>query len=271
MLRLPGILLAAWIILVTTSCGNIKNLQYLQGNFDTAKLSQIKLTEPLVQKGDLLGITVYSDDAGATAAVTNPTQNMSGISNASDNKVSDLNAGSQVAAVPGFLVSQSGDIQMYKLGVLHVEGMTKKQISDTITRLYADKGLLKNPYVEVRFLNYKVTVLGEVIRPGTFSIPTEKINALEAISLAGDITPYGRRDNVLIIRETNGVRRFGRLDLSKPDAFLSDYYYLQQGDMIIVDVGKNKGSVNDQTTVRNITVAASVLATIAIFINIFRK
>jgi polysaccharide biosynthesis/export protein len=272
MLRLAGILLASWIILTITSCSNVKNLQYLQGSFDTASLSKLSYADPVIQKGDLLAITILSDDPQATAAVTNQMQpiSLSTVQLPTNGVNSGINTNSG-AATPGFLVDQDGNIQLYKLGSMRAEGFTKKQLADTLAQRYVSMGLLKNPYAEVRFMNYKVTLVGEVNKPGTYSFPTDRISTFEALGLAGDITVYGRRDNVLVVREVNGKREFGRLDLSKPNAFLSPYYYLQQNDLVIVDVAKNKGVVNDQTTVRNITVAASILSTIAIFLNIFRR
>lgn len=265
MQRTPVIVLIIIAVIAGTSCGNVKNLQYLQGSFDTARLSKIQTPELLIQKGDLLGITVYSDDARGTAAVVNQTVPVDPTANSG--RLTNVPA----ATGPSYLVSQDGTIQLYKLGVIHVEGMTKKRLADTLTQLYVRNELLKNPYIEVRYLNYKITLIGEVSRPGTYTIPTEKISAFEAIGLAGDITVYGKRNNVLVVREINGVRQFGQLDFSKPDVFLSPYYYLQQNDIVIVDVAKNKAAVNDQITVRNITVAASILSTIAIFINVFRR
>jgi polysaccharide export outer membrane protein len=256
----------AWITVLGTSCGNVKNLQYLQGSFDTLKLSKIQLPETRIQKGDLLSIAVYSDNAAATAAVTNQ---MAGQSISTG-----ISAGSGATSgttVPGYLVDDRGNIQLFKLGVLPAEGMTQKQLADTLAILYVRDSLLRNPYIEVRLLNYKVTLLGEVNRPGSYTMPANKLSAFEAIGLAGDITPYGRKDNVMVIRETNGIRQFGHLDLGKPDVFLSPYYYLQQNDMIIVDVSKTKGAVNDQTTIRNISIATSIISTIAIVYSILRN
>ena len=252
-----------------SSCGNVKNFQYLQGSFDTTRLSKVHIPEPVIQKGDLLNISVYSDDALATAAVTNPTTN----STASISSISSAGAGSGTgnAFQPGFLVTQHGEIQVYKLGLIKAEGKTKQQLADTLTLLYTNQGLLKNPFVEVRFLNYKVTVIGEVSKPGQYSVPVDKVNAFEIIGMAGDITSFGRRDNVVVIRETNGIRQFGRLNLRDPNVFLSPYYYLQQNDMVIVDVTKNKAAANDQSTLRNISIATSVLSLAAVIITIFRR
>jgi polysaccharide export outer membrane protein len=264
MYRLPALLLGVWVILTATSCGNIKNLQYVQGPFDTTRISQLQVQDPIIQKGDLLSILVYSDNSKGTLAATAPIQHETGTE--STTPVSNA----PIASV-GYLVDQQGNIVLYKLGSIMAAGKTKKQLADTIARLYTVGELLTNPYVEVRFLSYKITLIGEVTKPGSYSVPAERINAFEAIGLAGDITPYGRRDNVLVVREVNGKRELGRLDFSKPEVFLSPFYNLQQNDMIIVDVAKNKGVINDQTTVRNITLATSILSTIAIFITIFRR
>lgn len=267
MQRLFGILLVTFVIVLGSSCGNVKNLQYVQGAFDTTKLSKVQFTDPIIQTGDLLGITLYSDDAKATAAVM--AQPVTTSLDGAD--IKDLSSSSSTArTATGYLVNENGFIQLYKIGNFKASGMTKQQLADTLARRYVALDLLKNPFVEIRFLNYKITLVGEVTRPGTYSFPTEKINIFEAIGLAGDITVYGKRDNVKVIREVNGVRQFAQLDLSKPEVFASPYYYLQQNDMVIVDVAKNKAVMNDQATARNITVAASILATIAIFINIFK-
>ena len=258
-----------FIIILAPSCTNIKNLQYLQGNLDSNRLKNIVVPEVLIQKGDLLGITVYSDDPLATAAVTRQTGSVSSMAVSSESGIGS--AASTAPTASGFLVNQHGELQLYKLGRIQVSGLTKEKLADTLAFLYEKSNLLKNPYVEVRFLNYKVTVIGEVSRPGSYSIPTDKVSAFEAIGLAGDITVYGRRDNVLVIREINGVRQFGRVDLTKTDAFLSPYYYLQQNDLVIVDVGKNKAAQNNQSTLQAITIGASLLSIVAVFVTIFRN
>ena len=243
---------------------NIKNFQYLRGSYDTALISKIKVPEPVIQKDDLLGITVYSDDPVATAAVTNPMANVS-VNAGGPASNSVTNAGA------GYLVDQKGYIRMFKLGTIPVLGKTKTELADTLMRMYENLGLLKNPYVEVRFLNYKVTVIGEVNRPGTITIPTDKVTAFEAIGLAGDISVYGRRDNVLVIRETNGVRRFGKLNLVDPNVFLSPYYYLEQNDLVIVDVSKNKSSFNNQNTLQAVSIGATIISIFAVIYSIIRN
>lgn len=268
----PVVTIAIIIIVLSSSCRNVKNLQYLQGTFDTTRLSKIEVQEPLIQKGDLLGITVYSDDPAATAAVTNPSTNSGTATLASAGTIATSGlATSGAAAVQGFIVNQTGEIQLYKLGTIPANGKTKKQLADTLALLYSNMGLLKNPYVEIRFLNFKVTIIGEVNSPGSYSIPTDKISAFEAVGLAGDITVYGKRDNLLVVREVNGNRTFGRLNLKDPNVFLSPYYYLQQNDMVIVDVYKNKSAVNNQGMFQTISVVSTFVSIAAVLYTIFRR
>lgn len=255
------------IIAIASSCTSVKKFQYLQGSLDSSHLSQVNVLEPTIQKGDLLGITVFSDDPMATLAVTNPLTNGSAV--ITEGAVS-AGSTSGAASSSGFLVNSQGQIQVYKLGFLPVEGKTKKQLADTMAMLYSNLGLLKNPFVDIKYLNFKVTVIGEVGHPGPISVPSEKLNAFEAIGLAGDISITGRRDNVLIIREINGVRKFGRLDLTKSDVFLSPFYNLQQNDLMIVDVGKNKAAQNNQFTIQYISLGASLVSIVAVIITLFR-
>lgn len=260
--RLFSVALLSLTLLVMNSCGDIKQLQYVQGNFDTARLSKVHFAEPVIQKGDILGIKMYSESEVASSLYNQPNADKT-----------NANAGpiQAEAKTEGYLVEQDGSILVNKLGRFQVEGLTKKQLSDLLAKQYVEKDLLKNPYVEIRFLNFKITLVGDVVRPGVYSIPNEKVNIFEAIGLAGDLTNFARRDNVLIVREVNGQRQFGRIDLSKPEAFTSPYYYLQQNDVVVVDVAKQKAAQTNESTLRNITVAASILSTIAIFLNVFKN
>jgi polysaccharide export outer membrane protein len=169
----------------------------------------------------------------------------------------------------GYLVDDNGNIEFQGLGLLHIEGLTRSQIKQLLDSKL--KEYLKNPYYTIRFLNNRFTMLGEVNRPGLFSIPSEHINMLEALGLAGEMTFYGRRDNVLVIREQNGKREFGRMDLTKPEVMASPYFYLQQNDIVIVEQNRKKVVASDQITTRNLTIASTVISTLAILYSIFRK
>jgi polysaccharide export outer membrane protein len=113
-------------------------------------------------------------------------------------------------------------------------------------------------------------MLGEVNRPAIYSIPGDRVNILEALGMAGDMTFYGRRDNVLIIRENNGKREFARIDLTKPEIMASPYFYLQQNDVVIFEATNKKVVANDAVTVRNVSIAATIVSTLAIVYSIFK-
>jgi polysaccharide biosynthesis/export protein len=238
----------------------------MQGSFDTAKLSSYNIPQPIIQQGDLLSIVVYSDNPTATAIY-----NQSVITTA-NTIASASGTGSGLASTPtstGYLVDEHGNILFQGIGNVHVEGLNKTSLADTLgARL---KPYLTNAYFNIRFLNFKITIIGDVARPSLYSIPSEKINILEALGLAGDLNISARRDNVLIIREQNGKRSWGRIDLTKPDIFNSPFYQLQQNDVLYVDLTKNKAAANDAVAIRNISVAATIASTLAIIYSIFKK
>lgn len=253
-----GVLLAVSL----GSCGDIKKLQYMQGNFDTARLSVYNFPTPVIQKGDLLAIIVFSDLPAATAIYN---QSVGGAT---------ASTGGGASAAPGagtvgYLVDEKGDIDFQGLGKLHVEGLTKSGLTDLLNSKL--KQFLTNPYYNIRFLNYKITVIGDVAKPSVYNIPAERISILEAIGLAGDLNITARRDNVRIIRETNGKREFGTIDLRQPDIFRSPFYQLQQNDVVYVDFNKSKSANSDQVTVRNISIATSIVTTLAVLYSIFKK
>lgn len=255
--------LAVVLVIFLSSCGNLKQLQYMQGNIDTAALSKINFVEPVIQEGDILAIVVYSDNQLASSyynqGSTVPSPGGSGA----------LGLSNSVPASSGYEVNKEGSIQLYSLGQVPAKGLTRKQLSENLAKLYLERDLLKNPYVEVRFLNFKITIVGDVNRPGVYTFPSERVNIFEAIGFAGDLTNYAQRDNVLVIREFNNTRRFARLDLTDPNVLNSPFYFLQQNDMIIVDPNKTKATITDQTY-RTISIATSIVSVVAIVISVFR-
>jgi polysaccharide export outer membrane protein len=248
------------------SCVNTRETTLMQGQFDTTQLSKINLTEPVIQKGDILGIAVFSDNAAATSLFNQAPSSVGGSGSGVGGAVSSPGSG---AANTSYLVDINGNIQFPVIGQLHVEGETRLQLKDSLdSRLSV---YLKNPYYTIRFLNARFTMLGEVNHPGVFVIPTDKVTLLEALGMAGDLTFYGRRDNVMFIRQNNGKREFARLDLRKPEILSSPYFYLQQNDVVIVEASKRKAVANDQVTMRNITIGATIISTIAILYSIFHN
>ena len=220
------------------SCVNTRKATYFNGLSDAELQYKVQSLEPVIQKNDLLSIVVSSMNAEA-----NQQFNLYTISAAQGN----VNSGT-ISQVSGFLVDQDGNIQFPMLGTIKALGLTKKQLKEIITRGLVEKNLLYDPVVNIRYLNYKVTVLGEVAHPTVINVPGEKITLLEALGLAGDLTLYAQRDNVLIIHEEEGggKRVAKRINLNDDELLTSPYYYLKSND--IVYVAPNKSRVASTST-----------------------
>ncbi|PWT99989.1 MAG: BexD/CtrA/VexA family polysaccharide export protein [Bacteroidetes bacterium] len=265
-------LLIVFSIVGLFSCKTQKQVQYLQGSIDTTKFSQVKIPEPVIQRDDLLGITVYSDNPEATAIynqqmVTSPTS--SAVSTTGSSVGGFM--GAAAPTMPGYLVDQDGDIHMQSLGALHVEGLTKSQLGALLKEKLSP--FLKNVYFNIRFLNFKITVLGEVGKQGVYTIPGDRVNILEVLGMAGDLTIYGMKDSVMVIREGSGKREFGRVDVSSPDLFVSPYYYLKQNDIILVKSNPKKPTVSEQVTTRNLAIIATIatiITSVGVLISLFK-
>jgi len=174
---------------------------------------------------------------------------------------------------PGFLVDVNGNIEYPRLGTIHVDGLTKIQLADEIKKKLTDPepDLLTSPSVIIRFLNYKVTVLGQVGHEGVLNIPAEKVTILEAIGLAGCINDFGKKDEVRILRETPNEIEVGHVDLSSDSLFLSPYYNLQPNDVIIVQATKQKSKQADQNlAMQKIGFTLSLITTAALLYELFK-
>ncbi|MFP5042369.1 polysaccharide biosynthesis/export family protein [Parasediminibacterium sp. JCM 36343] len=177
------------------------------------------------------------------------------------------------ATTAGYLVEKDGTILLPQLGKLNVEGKTLKKVRDTL--LIALSKYLTDPVVFVQFANTKILVLGEVGHPGLLSIVDGKLTILEAITLSGDVPITGRKDNILIVREDNGERTFGRLNIQSHDIYKSPYYFLKQNDLVYVEPNKLKvKQQSEQTFIRNIglfTTTISVLTSVIFLLTYLRR
>ena len=165
----------------------------------------------------------------------------------------------------GYLVDANGNIDFPVLGRIHVEGLTRLELTDLLRKRLIDEDLIKDPIVTVQFLNFKISVMGEVVRPGSFNITGDRITLLEALSMAGDLSIYGKRDRVAVIREKDGVRTIRFHDLRSSDLFLSPDYYLQQNDIVYVEPNKarvGQSEINQNNSVGTWLSAVSVLASV---------
>ncbi|TKK70323.1 polysaccharide export protein [Ilyomonas limi] len=225
-----GIVLPCVFVFLFTSCVNTKKAVYFNNIADTVLPALVDGLEPVIQKGDLLSISVSSLSPEVTT-----------IFNAANTPASssDLSSSTLSQAV-GYLISQDGNIDFPMLGTLSVAGLSKEALKDLITHKLEEKKLLFNPVVTIRYLNFHVTVLGEVSKPGVITIPNEQVTLLEAIGMAGDLTIYGKRDNVLLLRKENGQKIVQRLNLNSESLLSSPYYYLKSNDVVYVEPNKNK-------------------------------
>jgi polysaccharide biosynthesis/export protein len=243
------------------SCATQHRLPYYLDNVvDTSGKSEVKIPELIIQKNDLLLIQVYSL---STKPESDLPYNL---------PMATSSGGSGTNATGGFLVDVNGNVEYPRLGTFHAEGLTKQELAAEIKRrLTQPVELLKDPTVIIRFLNFHVTMMGQVSQQGAITVPGEKLTILEAIGLAGGITDYGKKDNVKIIRETNGKREIGLIDLSSKDLFESHYYNLVQNDIVIVEPTSRKVKQEDQNIVaQRISFALSLITAAAFIYNIFK-
>jgi polysaccharide biosynthesis/export protein len=238
------------------SCGTQKRVvyNYLEDIKDTSFRKNVYIAESVIQKNDLLSILVSS-------ASLQP-----GVDQLYNLPVFE----GSTAQTTGYLVDVKGNIELPRLGTIHAEGLTKSELEQVIkTKL---KGLLTQPSVMIRFLNFRITVLGEVGRPGVLTIPSERLTILEAVGMAGGITEYGTVKRVRVLRENNGVRETGVLDLTSQDIFQSQYYQLQQNDVVLVDQSVYKLKESEQQRItQQVGLGLSILTTVALIYSIFKK
>ena len=214
-----------------TSCVDTRKTTYFNDLNDTVlKSSNYDLAEHIIQRNDILSIRVTSlnNDASLVFNSTN-TQGASIVTATGSRSESS-----------GYMVSADGNIELPMLGVIKADGLTKTQLKEKITKIILDKKLLVEPIVDIRQLNYEVTILGEVAKPTVITVPNEKISLIKALGVAGDITIFGRKDNVLLIREDDGKKIIKRLDLNSSNFLQSEYYYLKPNDVVYVEANKNK-------------------------------
>ncbi len=211
-----------------SSCVNTKKAVYFLDQKDATILSETKVPEIVIQNNDIIGISVSS---------LNPTA--AGIFNAPNTAYATTSTGVSLQS-SGYLVNAEGYIQFPILGNVKASGYTTNQLREQLVKTITDKKLLVDPIVTVRYLNFKVSVLGEVDHPMVVNVTNEKITLLEALGMAGDITVYGRRDNVMIIREEQGNKTIKRLNLNSSELLSSPYYYLKSNDIVYVESNKAK-------------------------------
>lgn len=242
------------------SCVSSQKIAYFTDVRDSALITSKAGLEPVIQKKDILSISVSSLSSEATIIFNIPNLPASPTTASSNNT-------SQTA---GYLVSQDGTIKFPILGDIPAAGLTQKQLENNITQLLIDKKLLFDPIVTVRFLNFRVTVLGEVTRPGVVYVPSEQISILEAIGAAGDLTIYGLRDNVILIRQEGEKKLVERLNFNSSKILQSPYFYLKSNDVLYVEPGKAKVASTSITQQRLPIILSGLSLIIILLTNLFK-
>lgn len=242
---LKKIVLCALLAFGLASCGSHQDLAYFQEIVESGSLDSNSGQLNTIQSGDVLTISVSS----STPELAIPYNLFSARSQIA-NAVSSANSSSRVisnVSYEGYTVDGDGNIQFPVLGEIEVAGLTRAQIAEKIKLMLVD--VMPDPVVTVTLVNFYVTVIGEVARPGTYNFPGDRLTLLEALGFAGDLSVYGNRERVMVIREENGGRHVEILNLKSKNIFSSPYFYLKQNDVVYVEaVGAKAKSVSTFST-----------------------
>ena len=254
-------LLFGLVALLMSSCNTSKEIIYLQ-DVRLESPEEIKAAETItIEPKDMLSIVVSSSQPDAARIFNLPIM-------ATQASNGDLMYDSYLN---GYVVDGDGYIDFPVVGKIKASGLNRWQLQDRIMETLRDKKLLDDPVVTVDFMNFKVSILGEVTAPGPYSIKRDKVSVLEAIAMARDLTIYGKRDEVYVIREEGGQRHSYKLDLRSSDIFDSPAYYLKQNDVIYVQPNKVRAgqSTINQNTVKSVSMwvsIASLLTSIGVLV-----
>lgn len=262
--RLTWVFFSALACCFLSGCLTTKSITYFQplsAEMDEALTKKEALYEPMIKSGDILSITVNGLDKD-DREMFNP------IPVAYVPQYNQIGGFVVLQPIKGFSVDSAGFILFPQLGKLRVAGLTTKELE---VKLFNElEPIIKSPTVTVSIANYIISILGEVARPAQYVISNNQITFPEALSLAGDLTIYGNRTNVLLIREMEGRRRFARIDLTDRSLFTSPYFYLRSGDVIYVEPTKGKLTSTDRTF-QLAPVAISSLSLLLLVINILMQ
>ena len=248
------LLVSIFLCVGLLSCSSYKDVPYFQdvNRSGVAKEPIDNYTPLTIQPEDILSINVNSLSPEASAVFNYSVYNPNG---------SDYyNHGNPAL---GYLVNQQGEIDFPLLGTIKVSGLTTDQLKKNIHQKL--KGYLKEPSVNIRLLNFRISIIGDVQRPGIFDVANERISVTEALSLAGDLNITAKRKNILLIREQNGIREYIPIDLTSKRLFKSPYYYLKTNDVLYVEPDKTKFAEVDMSY-QSISLLLTALSVVALIL-----
>ncbi len=261
--RLKISIISCLCLLIATSCNTSKEIVYLQ-DIQTGEKEKVDSSHGIVvQPKDMLSIIVSSKDPQLASMFNLPV--------VSYQAGSEIVSGGQQQRLLGYVVDEQGFINFPILGKIEAAGCTRWQLQEKIKNEIIRRDLLKDLVVTVEFMNFKISILGEVTNPGSYKIEGDKVTILEALSMAKDLTIFGRRDQVYVIREENNTRTTYHVDLRSTDLFNSPVYYLKQNDIVYVQPNKVKAgqSTINENNIKSVSLwisIASLLSSVGVLI-----
>lgn len=249
--RLTALLFCA--TLIVSSCKTSEKILYFQDVTDNETVSSAAGRDIRLQPRDQVSIFITSKDPKLSALF-----NLTRVQYRAGS--SDVMASNYNGEVSGFTIDDNGDIDYPVLGKLHIAGKTKAEVAAYVKEKLTASDLVKDPVVTVDFINLYFSVLGEVAKPGKYNITKDQVNLLEAISMAGDLTIYGLRNNIIVIREENGQRTTHVVDIRSKKIFESPVYYLKQNDVIYVQPNKMRAGQSNvnENSVKSVSLWVSI-------------
>lgn len=248
----PAIVLLSILTLAVTSCNTYRKINYLQ-DVVPDEAERIAINKGiLIQPKDMISIVVSSRNPELALMFNLPV--------ISYQAGSESVSGQGSQRLLGYVVDNDGNIDFPVLGLIHAAGLTRWELANEIKSKIIGMNYIKDPVVTVEFMNFKISVMGEVTSPGTYNIEGDKITLLQALSLAKDLTIFGRRDNVSVIREQDGERIVYQVDLRSASLFDSPAYYLQQNDIVYVEPNKVRAgqSTINENNIKSVSLWVSI-------------
>lgn len=247
------------IALAMSSCVSRSKMVYLANATQTDISNTAATYEPKIQVDDILQLVITAENSDVVAPYNLKRAQISSDQVGSSDQSSNL--------LMTYLVDSNGDIDMPQIGLVHIAGKTRREAIQEIKNKLSE--YITEPLVSLRIANFKISVLGEVNRPDTYTVTGERITLLEAISKAGDLTIQGKRDNIIVIREVDGNRTINRVDLTNSDFITSPFYYLAQNDVVYVE--PNQMKLNNANVGPSLTIAVSAVSLLISLIVIFTR
>jgi polysaccharide export outer membrane protein len=269
-LSVRATLFAVLLSTLAASCRLEKPPGYFEQGIDTAVVDVSVRPELPIQPGDLLSILFYSDNPEATAIYNQ----VSGVyarspaASAQENIRQSASGGGAAQAPAGYRVDADGNIRIHGLGSVKAQGLTRAELERRLTERITAMGVLTNAYCVVQFSGIRITVLGEVRAPGAFQTANERMTVFDAIGMAGDILPSGRKQDVLVIRDEDGRRSYAKVDLTSQDVFRSPHLHLRQNDLVVVQANRLQLAASDTQRQQYMSLAVSAASILILLLNL---